>query len=108
MELDKLAQHSLEFDCSKACGVKMAQDAIVYFLAHDWHTKDVFSYCGGDLVEIEFRRSSDTVWMTIENAQKVDFVIHPLVSGHTAKFSITNRSDVSKKISDDAKIHFVA
>lgn len=108
MDLDNLAQHSLYFDCSKACGVSMAQEAIIYFLAHDWRTKDVFSYCGGELVEIEFQRFGSTIWMTLENAQKVDLVIHPLVSGHTAKFSITNKRDEAKKISDDAKVQFVA
>ena len=85
--MHSLTEYPFDIDCSTKEGAIFATEIINYLQATNWIIYETSSICGGDLLNLEFRKNGLSLFLSLEHCSWFEIFICDKFGNHISSFS---------------------
>ena len=85
--IHSLANDPFNIDCSTVDAAIFAAEIVNYLQATNWIIYETSIICGGDLVEIEFKKKDRSIFLSLQHCNWLEIYICNKFGNHISSFS---------------------
>ena len=85
--IQSLVNNPLDINCSTNDGAKFAAEIVNYLQATNWIIYETSSICGGDLLNLEFKKKDRSFFLSLEHCNWIDISICDNSGNYISSFS---------------------